>query len=284
MRTNTELKTNKPFTALRRRAEASFSAMRGNGRVGRRGWKGVTVIGELKLLSALADSAQPKQAIIRRNDHVRLCPIARRNVTTFIRRHGALGTPPPRRLRLGQLLDLHTPLPRSPLPSLVPRPTLPSRATILVSPCSPLFLLSRSPTVATRTPSFDTPTPCPRSSLARPSPRPRMVSLSPVPTLSRTFDALIPRSHCSTRSSAAHRIISSSPPRLLCDISPVFPGLTAHRPFRFAQIASAASLLCVFCALCRDGQLNSECLNLHPGRAVLYPYHTLARRPCAARH
>ena len=163
------------------------------------------------------------------------------------------------------------------------------RPSLLVPPSSSLRALlssfsrdlQRQPP---RTPSFDTPTPCPRSSLARPSPRPRMVSLSPAPTLSQTFDALIPRSHCSTRSSAAHRIISSSPPRLLCDISPVFPGLTAHRPFRFAQIASAASLLCVFCALCRDGQLNSECLNLHPGRAVLYPYHTLARRPCAARH
>ena len=183
---------------------------------------------------------------------MRLCPIARRNVTTFIRRHGALGTPPPRRLRLGQLLDLHTPLPRSPLPSLVPRPTLPSRATILVSPCSPLFLLSRSPTVATRTPSFDTPTPCPRSSLARPSPRPRMVSLSPAPTLSQTFDALIPRSHCSTRSSAAHRIISSSPPRLLCDISPVFPGLTAHHP--------------LFCADCICGEFIVRLLALLPER------------------
>ena len=73
--TTSERRAHRPFTALRRRAEASFSAMAGGGggRLrgrGRRGWMGVTVIGELKLLSALADSAQPKQAIIRRNDHV----------------------------------------------------------------------------------------------------------------------------------------------------------------------------------------------------------------------
>lgn len=131
------------------------------------------------------------------------------------------------------------------------------RPSLLVPPSSSLRALlssfsrdlQRQPP---RTPSFDTPTPCPRSSLARPSPRPRMVSLSPAPTLSQTFDALIPRSHCSTRSSAAHRIISSSPPRLLCDISPVFPGLTAHHP--------------LFCADCICGEFIVRLLALLPER------------------
>ncbi len=45
----------------------------------------MTVIGELKLLSALADGAQPKQAIIRRNDHVHLARLFIRRPSRSVR-------------------------------------------------------------------------------------------------------------------------------------------------------------------------------------------------------
>lgn len=80
---------------------------------------------------------------------------------------------------------------------------------------------------------------CPRSSRVPRSRPPQMVRQHP------SLLAAHPDStHSPSSSSAAHRIINSSPPRLLCDPFPIVPSLTQADPP--AQIASAASLSCVF--------------------------------------